>query len=156
MAFRKVKRRRDGRLELRLSEEEAEVLAHVAGQLREAIIADTESPALRRLFPPAYVDDPDKEAGFRALARDELLESRLAALDEVDAALAEPVMEVERATSLMRSFNALRLVLGTRLDVTEDDDPHLDPDGPEAPAWALYYFLSALVAELVDVLAADL
>ena len=156
MPFRKIKRRRDGRVELRLSDGEAEVLAHVAGQLREAIIADTDAPALRRLFPPAYADDPEKEAGFRALARDELLESRLAAIDEVDAALADPVMDVERATSLMRSCNALRLVLGTRLDVAEDDDPHLDPEDPEAPAWALYYFLSALVAELVDALAADL
>ena len=56
----------------------------------------------------------------------------------------------------MQSLNALRLVLGTRLDVGEDDDPHVDPDDPDAPAWALYYFLSALVAELVDVLASDL
>lgn len=156
MAFgKRVRRRRDGRIELRLSEEQAQVLAHVSGQLREAILTDMESPTLRRLFPPAYVDDPEKEAGFQALARDELLESRLAALDEVDAALSEPTMELDRAASLMRSCNALRLVLGTRLDVGEDDEPRLDPTDPEAPAWALYYFLSALVAELVDVLATD-
>jgi hypothetical protein len=65
-------------------------------------------------------------------------------------------MDIDRATGLMRSFNALRLVLGTRLDVSEDDEPHIDPEDPDAPAWALYYFLSALVAELVDVLATDL
>ncbi len=156
MFGRKVKRRRDGRIELRLSEEETEVIAHVIEQLREAILADTDAQSLRRLFPPAYADDAEKEAGFRAIARDELLESRLAALDEVDAALAEPVMAPERANGLLRSFNDVRLVLGTRLDVSEDDDPHLDPDDPDAPAWALYYFLSGLVAELVDALAADL
>ncbi len=153
---RKVKRRRDGKVELRLSEEETEVIAHVIEQLREAILADTDAESLRRLFPPAYADDPEKEAGFRAIARDELLESRLAALDEVDAALAEPVMAPGRANGLLRSFNDVRLVLGTRLDVSEDDEPHLDPDDPDAPAWALYYFLSGLVAELVDALAADL
>ena len=47
-------------------------------------------------------------------------------------------------------------MLGTRLDVTEDDEPRVDPDDPDAPAWALYYFLSGLVGELVDALAADL
>jgi hypothetical protein len=151
----RFKRRRDGSIELRLSDDEAEVLAHVIGQLREALAADTDAPALRRLFPPAYVDDEEKEAGFKALARDELLEARLAALDEVDAALADPRMDADRANAFMRSCNALRLVLGTRLDVSEDDH-RVDPDDPDAPVWALYYFLSALVGEMVEVLAHDL
>jgi len=153
---RKVKRRRGGKFEVRLSEQEGLVLRHVAGQLREAILTGTEGPALRRLFPPAYVDDPEKEAGFQALARDELLESRLEALDQLEAALDEPLMDAERAAGLMRSCNALRLVLGTTLDVSEDDEPVLDLDDPDAPTWALYYFLSSLVAELVDALAGDL
>lgn len=152
---RRVVRRR-GRYELKLDPTESVVLGHVAQQLREAILTGTEDPMLRRLFPPAYVEDPDKEAGYQALARDELLESRLAALDQLEAALADPVMDAERTGALMRSCNALRLVLGTRLDVSEDDDPAIDPDDPEAPTWALYYFLSGLVGELVDALAADL
>ena len=153
---RRIKRRRGGKLELRLTAQEKAVLGHVAGQLREAIVSGVEAPSLRRLFPPAYVDDPEKEAGYQALARDELLESRLAALDDVEAALAEPLMDADRAAGLMRSCNALRLVLGTRLDVSEDDEPEIDPEDPEAPTWALYFFLSTLVAELVDALASDL
>jgi hypothetical protein len=157
MAFdRRIKRKRGGRYELRLSQEERLVLAHVAGQLREAILTGADAPTLRRLTPPAYVDDPEKEAGFQALARDELLESRLAALDELDAALADPVLDADRAGALMRSCNALRLVLGTRLDVHEEVDPDIDEDDPEAPTWALYYFLSSLVGELVDALSGDL
>ena len=152
----RVKRRRDGSVELRLTAEETAVLEHVSGQLREALLTDTDDPALRRLFPPAYVDDEEKEAGFRALARDELLEARLEALDQLDGALAEPRMDTDRAAALMRSCNALRLVLGTRLDVSEDTDVRIDPDDPDAPVWALYYFLSGLVGELVEVLARDL
>ena len=151
----RIKRKRDGTIELRLSEDEVEVLTHITGQLREALAADTDAPVLRRLFPPAYVDDEEKEAGFKALARDELLEARLAALDEVDAALADPRLDPDRAGSFMRSCNALRLVLGTRLDVSEDDH-RVDPDDPDAPVWALYYFLSALVGEMVEAHAHDL
>jgi Domain of unknown function (DUF2017) len=153
---RMIRRHRDGRIEVRLGDAERDVLVHVLDQLRDALVGDPDDPLLRRLFPPAYADDPEKEAGFRALARDELLESRLAALDDVEAALAEPLMDADRAAGLMRSCNALRLVLGTRLDVSEDDEPEIDPEDPEAPTWALYFFLSTLVAELVDALAGDL
>ena len=132
---RLIKRRRDGRIELRLGDAERDVLDHVLGQLRDALVADPDDPVLRRLFPPAYVDDPEKEAGFRALARDELLEARLAALDEVEAVARRATdADAERGRVWMRSLNALRLVLGTRLDVTEDDDRGIDPDDPDAPA----------------------
>jgi hypothetical protein len=153
---RLIKRRRDGRIEVRLGEAERDVLVHVLGQLRDALVGDPDDPMLQRLFPPAYADDPEKEAGFRALARDELLESRLAAIDAVEASLDAELLDPDAAGAWMRSLNALRLVLGTRLDVTEDDDRGIEPDDPDAPARALYYFLSNLVDELVDALAAGL
>jgi len=153
---RLIKRHRDGRIEVRLGEAERDVLVHVLGQLRDALVGDPDDPMLQRLFPPAYADDPEKEAGFRALARDELLESRLAAIDAVEASLDAELLDPDAAGAWMRSLNALRLVLGTRLDVTEDDDRGIEPDDPDAPARALYYFLSNLVDELVDALAAGL
>ena len=156
MIGRAAKRHRDGRIEIRLGEAEREILAHVLGQLRDALLADPDDVVLRRLFPPAYPDDPEKEAGFQALARDELLESRLATIDAVEASLDERYLDAEGASAWMRSLNSLRLVLGTRLDVSEDDDRQFDPDDPEAPARALYGFLSELVDDLVDALAADL
>ena len=153
---RMIRRHRDGHIEIRLGDAERDVLVHVLDQLRDALVGDPDDPLLRRLFPPAYAEDPEKEAGFRALARDELLESRLAALDVVEASVREKVLDVETAGAWMRALNSLRLVLGTRLDVTEDDDRGIDPDDPDAPARALYYFLSGLVDELVDALTAEL
>ena len=148
-----ARRKRDGTVELLLGEGEREVLRDVFGQLRDALLADPDDPLLARLFPPAYADDPDKEAGFRALARDELLEQRLAALDEVEASLEAERLTPEQADAWARSLNALRLVLGTRLDVSEDDDrTAMGPDHPDAPAWLLYELLSALVDDLVNAL----
>jgi hypothetical protein len=153
--FGLVVRRRDGSVEVRLGKEERDVLLDVLGQLREALVADPDDPALVRLFPPAYPDDPDKEEGFRALARDELLESRLAAIDAVEASMGAKVLDPDAAAAWMRSLNALRLVLGTRLDVEEDDERAVvGPDDEEAPAWALYELLSALVDDLVRALGA--
>lgn len=150
MGFGFVKRRRDGSVEVRLGDDERAVLGDVLGQLREAMIGDTTDPLLARLFPPAYPDDPEKEAGFRALARDELLEHRLAAIDVVEASLAKPRLDPEEAGAWLRALNALRLVLGTRLDVQEDDERRpASPEDPDAPAWWLYELLSAIVDDLV-------
>ncbi len=153
--FGLVARHRDGSIEVLLGEVEREVLGDVLGQLRDALLADTDDPLLGRLFPPAYADDPEKEAGFRARARDELLEARLAAIDSVEASLQAERLDPEQAGAWLRSLNALRLVLGTRLDVQEDDDPRRrDPDDPDAPVWSLYELLSALVDDLVGALGA--
>jgi hypothetical protein len=147
-------RRRDGTIEVRLGDEERQVLADVLGQLRDALVADTDDPLLARLFPPAYPDDEEKEAGFRVLARSELLESRLAAIEAMETSLQASRLSADDAAAWMRSLNALRLVLGTRLDVREDDDRGpVGPEDPEAPAWLLYELLSALVDDLVRALA---
>jgi hypothetical protein len=52
----------------------------------------------------------------------------------------------------MRALNSLRLVLGTRLGVTEDDDvsTHMSTD------FALYYFLGYLQECVVEALSGDM
>jgi hypothetical protein len=53
-------------------------------------------------------------------------------------------------------LNDLRLVLGTRLDVTEEMDFDLDPSDPSAAELAVYAYLSWLQEQLVEALAAGL
>ncbi len=48
-------------------------------------------------------------------------------------------------------LNDTRLVLGTRLGVTEEE-PDIDPDAPEARGYAIYYWLTALQGDLIDML----
>jgi hypothetical protein len=55
----------------------------------------------------------------------------------------------------MQALTALRLVLGTRLDVDEDLRM-VEPTDPQAPLYAVYEFLSLLLSETVDVLSDDL
>ena len=46
-------------------------------------------------------------------------------------------------------LNDTRLVLGTRLGVTEDE-VDIDPESPEAQPWVVYYWLTHLQGELID------
>ena len=50
----------------------------------------------------------------------------------------------------MGAVNDLRLVLGTRLDVSEETDLAVDPSHPDAGAYGLYTYLGWLLELLVD------
>ncbi len=159
---RRVKRLGADRFRIVLPEHEAELLRTLLPQLRGLLttgLADND-PSLNRLFPTAYADDPELDAGYQALVRDELLEKRFASLDVIEALLAQAdggTVSGDELSAWMRAINDLRLVLGTRLDVSEDDDPaEIDPDDPDAQAWAIYHYLAMLVSVIVDALAEDL
>jgi Domain of unknown function (DUF2017) len=53
-------------------------------------------------------------------------------------------------------LNALRLVLGTRLDVREDQPPSVDPTSPHTRESAIYLYLSYLQEQLVEAIAGEL
>lgn len=156
---RRVKRLGPDRYRIQLPEQEREVLRSLVPQLRELLTTD--DPSLTRLFPTAYPDDPERDAGYQALVRDELLEKRFASLDvleaTIDAADGRRELSGDELSAWMLALNDLRLVLGTRLDVTEDDDAgDIDPSDPDAPAWAIYHYLAMLLTFVVDALAEEL
>jgi hypothetical protein len=159
---RRVKRIGPDRYRVSLPQVEHDLVRSLVPQLRELLAtgASEGDPSLYRLFPTAYPNDPERDAGYQALVRDELLEKRFAALDvleqTVEASKSGTVLSGDDLGAWMRALNDLRLVLGTRLDVSEDDDGAVDPDDPDAPAWAVYHYLGVLVATIVDVLAGDL
>jgi Domain of unknown function (DUF2017) len=149
---RRVHRTRRGRYRLRLTDEEREVLRALPGQLRE--ILDSDDPSLRRLHPPAYQDDPEREAEYRRLVRDDLLRQRLNALEVMEATIDAGSLDLEQMTAWLGAINDLRLVLGTRLDVTEEmHDEGIPPEDPRAASFALYRYLGLLEEQVVAAVA---
>ena len=148
------RRASDGSFRVGLGREEREALKWLTAQMRELLTdagADGD-PALDRLFPPAYgPDEAQKNAEYAQLMREELRKGRLGALDLLAAtAEAESVTEDE-LTAWMGALNDVRLVLGTRLDVTEDMH-ELDDDDPRAPMFELYQYLTLLQGDVIDAL----
>ena len=153
MIGKRVKRTRKGQYQLRLPAEERDLLRTLPGQLRELLVSGGDDPALRRLFPPAYLGEPEREQEYRRLMGDELLVSRQAALDVMEETIDADLLEEDQILGWLNALNELRLVLGTRLDVTEDMyDQEVDPDDPRAPGLALYGYLSWLQEEVVAAL----
>jgi hypothetical protein len=146
-----VRRNRDGSFRVNLADHERELLGGLVQQLRELLVAE-ENDGLERLFPPAHPDDEARNDEYRALVHDELLERRLATIDVVEATVDATQLDESQLTAWMGAINDLRLVLGTRLDVSEEMEA-IDPDDPRAPGFAVYGYLSQLLGSIVQALA---
>lgn len=142
-----------------LDDWERRLLAEMVGELRSNLLDHTPArdggdgldPSLRRLFPTAYLSDPDRDAEYQRLMRDELLAERLDHLDLLDSTLASDHLDDEQITAWMQGLNELRLVLGTQLDISEQDDPaEIDPHDPAQRPRLRYHYLGGLLAELID------
>src|SRR5690348_10473772 len=168
----RFKRSRRG-VEAKLDQVEAQLLAQCASELLELLgeeadvsadplealvglppgdVSPPDDPALARLFPSAYGDDEaaatefrrftesDLRAGKRAAASDALL-----SLQPLLATGGKLVLDRDQADSWLTWLNDIRLVLGTRLDVTEDTyEEDIDPDDPRWQVMQVYGWLGWL------------
>ncbi|MGH9245556.1 MAG: DUF2017 family protein [Acidimicrobiales bacterium] len=148
----RIRRTSDGGFDFGISDAERELVGGLLSQMQELLAMGDES--LQRLFPPAYAADEERESEYRRLMGDELLSARFADLDVIEETLQDDRLQREQLEAWMRGLNGVRLVMGTRLDVTEDMGAP-DPDDPDAALIEVYHYLSGLVDELVGALARD-
>jgi hypothetical protein len=136
---------------LRIAPQERALVIRLLGELSELLSSPAEQPATARLFPVVHPDDAEREAEYQRLMRDELVSSRLAAIASVTKVLEGSAKKVtlseEQLTSFMQAVNGVRLVLGTILDVSEDDDVVEIED--HVPEYQLYAYLSWLLDSAV-------
>lgn len=114
----------------------------------ETPVEKSEDPAVRRLLPDAYADD-EKADEFRRLMDSDLRAEKVESLQRLvqsaetaDDAIVIPDAEVD---GWLHAINDIRLVLGVRLDITEDDRPRrLSARDPRRPMLAAYDWLTWL------------
>jgi hypothetical protein len=141
---------REGAFLLLLPEGERELLLQLLGELRTFLKLGPDDPRLRRLYPAAYSDDEEKDAEYRRMTHEELASGRLAAIDTVEGTVGAEELTPDELTAWMHAVNSLRLVLGTMLDVDEDDPFAVDPEDPNAREYMLYGYLGLLLEEIVQ------
>ena len=139
-----------------LGAQESQLVLGLLDELRGLL--QSEDPSYeslkRRLFPPAYhlPEHTEHDAEYQRFMREELVKSRLPAIDGVQAALTDQQpMDDSALLGFMQALNGVRLVLGTLLDVGEDHDPDdIDDDHPMLAEHQLYMFLSWLLDHAVS------
>lgn len=115
-----------------------------------------QDPALARLLPDAYGDDPEAATEFRRYTEQDLRAGKRANASAVLASLAplegrggRLVLDRDQADCWLGCLNDLRLVLGTRLEVTEETELDPDAEDPRAQALQVYGWLGWLQESLL-------
>jgi hypothetical protein len=153
----RIKAASDGSYVIRLPPQERELLHDLSSQLRELLLGRGDDPAITRLFPPAFApEEKERNEEYRQLMHDDLLAQRLNALDVLESSIEAKRLDEEQVAAWLGSLNDLRLVLGTRLEITEDEIEEPAADDPRSAGFALYYYLSWLVEQIIEALSGRL
>jgi Domain of unknown function (DUF2017) len=126
------------------------------------LTGDTEppdDPALARLLPDAYRDDPGASSEFRRYTERDLRAGKVDSARTVLATLPEDggriSLSADEALAWLRALNDIRLALAVRLGIAEempDDLDKMTPEDPRYPAFAVYDWLTGTQDSLVQAL----
>ena len=143
------RRSREGGVHVELPPQERALLREVGRDLHE-LLSDADDPGVKRLFPAAH-EDRELDREFRELTSGQLRANRESALALLQETAHREELSAEEADGWLRALNDARLVLGTRLELTEDFDwAGFDPQHSDAEELALYAYLSWLQEQLVE------
>jgi len=169
------------RFAARFNGTEARVLRDLAGQIETLVGGDDagtteggdfadvlgltedarppDDPALARLLPDAYGDDPDASTEFRRYTERDLRAGKADAARTLLGTLPEDggrvSLSVDEALAWLRALNDIRLTLAVRLGIAEQMPADLDmmkPDDPRYAAYAVYDWLTGTQDSLVQAL----
>ena len=139
---------KDGEIAVRLDEGLRALLQKVSEELREVLLVD-DADHIARLYPPAYPDDEKLQSNYNDMVHDQLLMARLDGIDKLQASVDDEMISVELADIWMNTINQARLVLGTQLDVSEEDGAVEEGD-PNLQSKIIYQVLSHILEDLTS------
>jgi Domain of unknown function (DUF2017) len=149
-ARRLIRRGRGGGdFQLNLSDSDRVMLRELAPQFTE-LLADPSQPVLKRLFPPAYSEavDAERQEEYRRLMQEDLVARHREEFELLASSADARTLTAEQLDAWSRAVNSIRLVLGTYLDVSEDDERH----PPATAEEQVYRWLTYLLGEAIEAL----
>ncbi len=136
-----------------LSHQERRLIHDLPAELMKQLESGDDDGSIYRLFPPGYTDDLGRQVEYDRLMRDDLQASHVYALRILQDTSEATELDEEQLATWMRAINQLRLVLGTRLDITENiDESELSQNDPRSGALALYLYLGTLQECIIEAL----
>lgn len=147
---------RGARRRLVLEPQEVALLSSLLAEMTALFgVDDPTDEVQRRLFPAAYPDDGAAQEDYRSITESSLRDDRLARIrscvDDLARGREIELARDETGTRWIQVLNDMRLALGTRIGVTEDE-PDIDPTDPDAQPWIVYYWLTAVQDSVVTAL----
>jgi hypothetical protein len=133
------------------------LLVDLCRQSRALLEAEDPSsdPAVARLFPPAYEDDPLRNLEFETNLGAAPRNGKLEAIDTVERTVNASALTEDELHAWIGVVNDLRLVLGTRIEITEEaTEEDFPADDPRHETYRVYLFLGYLLQEMLEAMGA--
>jgi hypothetical protein len=161
MRLRRGPVRRVGRdrFAVQLSAQERDAVRRFTMQLRTLLTSENPASddAVARLFPPALPDDVLGNLEYEQHHGDDLLLGKLEALDTVERTLDSDELNENELLAWLGSLNSIRLVVGTRLGVTEESsEADFAGDEQTSEMFSLYGYLTWLEGWVIEALDEEL
>lgn len=139
------------RFSVRLGKHERNLLVELVRQSRTLLETEDPSsdPAVARLFPAAYRDDPLRNLEYETSLGGAPRSGKLQALDTVERKANARALSEEDFLTWLGVVNDLRLVLGTRIEVTEESTEEDFAAGGPRDAYHVYQFLGWVQQEML-------
>lgn len=140
-----------GGFDVHLDADSAAALSGLAPQFA-SLLEDPSNPSVARLFPPAYSQPGLEEAAeeYRRLMQADLVQAHRGELQLLANSANAKSLSEQELLAWVRALNCIRLVLGTWLGVSEDQERPRPTDSPEMH---IYQWLTYLQGEAVEALA---
>lgn len=147
------RRNGDATFSITIPIQERQLLEQLVPQMRELIMEH--DPLTWRLFPNPYPDHEKAADEYSDLIGDDLTEKHVAALDTVEETLDANRLDEDQMVSWMHAINHLRLVIGTRLKVSEETEIDAYIDDTERSLFATYSYLGFLLEQIVQAISGE-
>ena len=114
----------------------------------KTLLSDGNSTLTTRLFPIAYQSDKAANDEYQQLTHEDLLQSHIASLNLIEKISTENEVSEYTLIEIMQGVNILRLVVGTRLKI-DDEEPENSPqaseDHPDYNLWLIFHLLGEIL-----------
>ena len=143
---------KNGTFKVETPDWQIQIFRELAQEL-ETVLSDRNSYLITRLFPVAYQSDTAANAEYEQLTHEELLQSHLASLKLIKEISNNAEVSEGTLIEIMQGINILRLVLGTRLKIDDENSESstvISEDHPDHNLWLVFHLLGQTLSTIVD------
>ncbi len=141
----------DGTFKLEIPKWQIKIFKSLTQELNP-IISDRSNNLTSRLFPTAYQADTSANNEYELLTYKDLLQSHLDSLEALEKLSSNAELSEETLIKITQGVNILRLVLGTRLGINDDDanSSKANKDHPDHNLWLTFHLLGEIISIIID------
>ena len=139
-----------GSLSIHFDEIEKEILNELTQDLLVKLGNESPQTLLPRLFPEAFLNQPELNSEYKAMTTHQLQNSHRKALEALDLLTSEKEISQDDFIFVIKGLNIIRLELGEVLDI--DDESQTTPAGnsDQYRLWIVFQYLGQILSQCIE------